>query len=770
MAEKNLGSLIADLGLDNKQFLLGAAQSKAQLLGLSKSLSGLAVPALVIGGTIALARGISKATDAAAKLEKGMANVATLVDKPKQEILELTEQVQDMTVEVLKSSTDLSSGLYQVFSAGITDSAEAMDVLRVSAIAATAGLSDTRTSVDAITSILNAYQLEAREATKVSDLLFQTVRLGKTTYEELAGAIGTVTSIAATAGVELTDLFASIATLTKGGIATKRATFGLRALLLSIIKPSDGAKKKARELGLEWNIQAVRAKGLTGFLNDMRDAVNGSSEAITELVPSARALNVVMALTGKQNEELNRIMEEFGDISGSTAEAFRKQADTVEGQSTRMSLALDRLIEKFGGLFLSIKKISVTGLAIAFEEINETIERAAGNSDRLGKFIENITKSQRLPGKGIDLPLGNVQQFVDALKAADIDLIQFFSKTLEEQRKLIPALGLPSFLIPKDLKLGLDSLVKETEKVAGEVARTWERTSDDIKKAFEDLGIVPKAQFEDVLKSTIQSFETVGRELGKRGELNVETATKLREKLIERLKSISSEAAEGGFLIDDEEVQRIEESLSGFGDTAIRTAQEVTKEINKETGALEISIKKGVLDVDKFIADTASDAINSFKEVGLDVTEILKTDFAILADSHVKKWEFTRNQLENLDISYTDSFLGELKKREDGFAAFARAIEIKAAQIAASIQSAESFPGQITAVPVPRFQKGTLSVPQSGLAHVTRGELIVPAEQNPFNDNRTFNNTFNAGSGEDEFSQRQQFARFIDKNRDRVSI
>lgn len=767
----NIGSLTAILGLNNTQFLTGIAASKTQMLGLSKSLSKLAVPALVIGGAIALAKGISRATDAAAKLEKTMANVATLVDKPKEEILALTREVQNMTTEVLKSSEDLSAGLYQIFSAGITDSADALEVLRVSAIAATAGLSDTRTSVDAITTIINAYGLEARKATHISDLLFQTVRLGKTTYDELAGAIGTVTSIAATAGVELTDLFGIIATLTKGGIRTKRATFGLRALLLSIIKPSDGAIKKAKELGLAWNIQAVRARGLTGFINDMRDAVNGSEEAITELVPSARALNVVMALTGKQNQELNRIMGEFGDISGTTAEAFKKQANTVEGQSTRMGLAIDRLTEKFGGLFLSIKKITVTGIAFVFEQINRDIEEAAVNSDRLAGFIDNITKSQRLRGKGIDLPLANVQEFIDALKIADIDLVQFFSKTIEEQRRLIPALGLPSSLIPKDLKLGLDNLVKDTEKAADEIIKTWARTSDEIKKAFEDLGIVPKAQFDDVIKDTIKSFEIVGKELGKRGELNVETATKLRQKLIDKLKGLSEEAAKSGFIIDDEQLRKLEISLDDFGDSAVRTAQNVIREINKETGALEITIKKGVFETDKFIADTAKGVIESFKDTGLDITEILKNDFAVLADSHVQKWTFTRDQLQNLDISYTDSFLGELKKRGDGFAAFARAIEIRAAEIRRNIESFSAFEGQTITIPIPpTFHRGALSVPQTGLANVEKGELIIPAEQNPFNDNRTFNNTFNMGSQEDEFTQRQSLQRLIDKNRNRVSI
>lgn len=798
----NIGSLTALLGLDNKQFLAGAAQSQASLLGLSKSLSGLAVPVLAIGGTIALAKGISRATDAAAKLQKSMATVATLVDKPKEEIEDLTAEVQAMTTEVLKSSEDLSSGLYQVFSAGITDSAEALNVLRASAIAATAGISDTRTSVDAITTILNAYKLEARDATRVSDLLFQTVRLGKTTYDQLAGSIGTVTSIAATMGVELEDLFAIIATATKGGIETRRATTGLRATLLAIIKPADSAIQKAKELGLEWNSAAVRAKGLVGFLNEMRVATGGSDEAINELIPNARALSVVMALVGKQNDELNRIMGEFEDASGSSAEAFKKQADTVEAQSERMSLAIERLRENIGKTFLGPKKAVVSFLADFFEKRNKGIEelkKARAKADPLfeqrklsiGDIGTGLSLLIKLAGTGALLET-STQKIAENISQLNIGT----KKTKEEMAGVLNNFDLLETKIPgiaeqltKSFEkfpsiFGVvsDSIIKETKKTGDQVIKTWSETADSIKRAFEDLGIVPKAEFDDVIKSTIRSFETVTKELGKRGEINVQTATKIRQKLIEKLKGISAEAAKSGFIIDEEQIKIIEESLSRLGDSTLRTAQEVTKQINNETGTLEVNIKQGAFEVNKFIANTAKEAINSFKDVGLDVTALLKDDFSVLADSHVQKWTFTTDQLQNLDISYTDSFLSELNKREDSFAKFARAIEREAERVRKSIEESSSFPGQTTSItiPAPRSplaglnvpisHKGVLSAPRTELNLIKKGELIVPAEQNPFNDNRVFNNTFNIRSNQDEFEQRQELQRLIDQNRERISI
>lgn len=757
-----------------------AGLGKLMLTGL-----GFLVAAKAVTGFV---KAVGNSINAAADLEKSMANVATLVDTSAVNIDELTESVLDMTTEVLKSAEDLSAGLYQVFSAGVTDSAEAMEVLRVSAIAATAGLSDTATSVDAITTILNAYGLEASQATDVSDLLFQTVKLGKTTFSELANAIGTVISPAAAVGVELDELFATLATLTKGGIDTRTATTALRATLLSVLKPSDQAKKKARELGIEWNVQALKAKGLIAFLGELREKTQGNAEDITEIVPNVRALNAVLATVGEQWDELINIQGQFEDRAGATIQAFGEIADTVKSQSERLGLAIDRLSAKFGGLFLSIKKVIVSGLADFIEDVNLEIEKAiSGPLTRAEEAINNLFEGRRISRTGVDLMIAKVEGFTLALKTADIDLAQFFSKTISEQQRLIQALGLPETLIPKELKLGVESLVKATEEASKEIIKTWERTSDSIKEAFSDLGIVPEFQFEQVVQDTLQSFETVSRELDKRGDLTVEKAAKIRQALIDKLKELSAEAAESGFIIDDEQVARVEQLLNELGDSALRTSSKVLIDTEKLADATTVTIEKGVFDVNRFITETATESINSFKDIGLNLTSTLAADFSNMANAHVQTWKEATFELSDINSEYTTSFVNELDKQSDGYDAFVRSMKAKAAELSQILKAASSFPGQVTSFEVPGnnrglqgfieastreqapnipiFDKGTLSVPQTGIAQVEEGEMIIPAAQNPFNpanDNRTFNIDMTSNQIVDEFEQERRLLNILE--------
>ena len=98
-----------------------------------------------------------------------------------------------------------------------------MKILEVSAKAAVGGLTETETAADAVTTILNAYKMSAEEAGTVSDQLFTTVRLGKTTFGELGASIAQVAPIAAAYGISIDQVLGAVASLTKQGTPTAQA-------------------------------------------------------------------------------------------------------------------------------------------------------------------------------------------------------------------------------------------------------------------------------------------------------------------------------------------------------------------------------------------------------------------------------------------------------------------------------------------------------------------------------------------------------------------
>jgi Phage-related minor tail protein len=246
------------------------------------TIAGLGLAA-VTGVALTVGAALVNASQAAAAYQTEIAFIATETDKTVAQLKPVADGILDLSTEIGKSSTDLARGVYDIIGAsvkGAEDGAGALGLLEVSAKAAVAGLTETKTATDVITSSLNAYGLEASAATAVSDILFKTVAVGKTTFEDLAAQLGDVLGISATARVSFGELNAGIAALTASGLQTPQAVTGIKQALENIIGPGKDAKQVAKDIGLEFNSTALASKGLVGFLQDVAAKAGGNVEVL----------------------------------------------------------------------------------------------------------------------------------------------------------------------------------------------------------------------------------------------------------------------------------------------------------------------------------------------------------------------------------------------------------------------------------------------------------------------------------------------------------
>nr|MDD5598463.1 phage tail tape measure protein [Victivallaceae bacterium] len=301
-----------------------------------------------------------------ADFEQQMANVSTMLDEPAKYMDAYTDGIRKMSVEFGEGTDTLAKGLYDILSASI-DPAKALDVLAVSAKAARAGITDTGIAADAITTILNAYGLGADHAESVSDLLFKTVKKGKTTFAELAPSIGMVATTAASAGVPLEELGGAIATMTRNGVKTENAVTALNAIISTFLKPSDEAATYARKLGFEMSSAAIKSEGLEGIFKKISKL---PPDAVSKLFPNIRALRGVLPAL-RNMEGFSSDVETMKNRAGATEEAHAKMAKTLSMSFARLKqagmLALSVLgealaddLRKAANVFMTVAKSMTT--------------------------------------------------------------------------------------------------------------------------------------------------------------------------------------------------------------------------------------------------------------------------------------------------------------------------------------------------------------------------------------------------------------------------
>lgn len=316
MLQKSMAKVQKSVGAFGRR--LGALQSK--LGGWGTRLVG--------------AAGLGASIKVFADFEQQLANVSTMLDEPEKHMAQFKSALSKMSTEFGESTATLSSGLYDILSASIPPE-KALAALDVAARAAKAGMSDTGTAADALTTVMNSYGLAADQAGDVSDWLFSIVKRGKTNFPLLAGAIGNVASTASQSGVSMEELGSAIATVTRAGVKTDVAMTSIQAIISSFLKPTDEAAEIAKKLGFEMNTATLRTMGLEGV---MKRIGGMDPEVVSKLFPNVRALKGLLPALGAM-EGFGEDMRVMANRAGATQIAYDKMAATLTHRLAQMKQA-----------------------------------------------------------------------------------------------------------------------------------------------------------------------------------------------------------------------------------------------------------------------------------------------------------------------------------------------------------------------------------------------------------------------------------------------
>jgi len=331
----------------------GLARARARLKHFSEDVQALGMQMTTAAAGILAPMAL--ATKSFADFQQQMANVSTMVSDTGAHMGRFTEGVRKMAVEFGESTEALAGGLYDILSASVAP-AKALEVLETAVKAAKAGMTDTKTAADAITTVLNAYSLSAERAGDVSDLLFSVVRRGKTTFGQLAPQIGMVASTAASAGLSMEELGASVAVLTRAGVRTENAITAVNRIVATFLKTTPASAKAAKDLGFSLDTATLKAEGLAGVFERLADLDPGQ---VAEIFPNIRALRgVVPAL--ENLEGFGEDIEAMGARAGATEEAYEKMTKTLTHAFNQMKqaavVAAGRIGEALGGTMKGLIK------------------------------------------------------------------------------------------------------------------------------------------------------------------------------------------------------------------------------------------------------------------------------------------------------------------------------------------------------------------------------------------------------------------------------
>lgn len=322
---------------------------------------------------------------ASAKLSMDLSNnmglVSTLLDGSIEQVNQRTTELQDNVYKISNdtglATDNISNGLYQVISA-FGDTADSAKILEIASKGAKAGNAEVTDSINLLSAVTKGYGDTSVEANqKVSDLAFLTAKLGQTTFPELAGAMGRVTSFSQQLGVSQEELFGVMATATGVTGDANEVSTQFRGILQSLMAPTDSMTKLMQSFGYENGQAMIKSLGLQGTIDAITKAAEDSGEPLQNYIGSIEAQPLALALSGAQHDVFTEKLGKMQDVTGATDEAFQRVNETTGA--------------KFGNAMNKAKN-SLTKLGDAMGPI---IEKVADVVAKVADAISNLTPEQQ---------------------------------------------------------------------------------------------------------------------------------------------------------------------------------------------------------------------------------------------------------------------------------------------------------------------------------------------------------------------------------------
>lgn len=593
---------------------------------LSEQLDVVAETAAKVGVTAGA--GFAIAVTAAANFEESMSHVQAATGETAAAMDDLRQAALDAGASTVFSATEASGAIENLAKAGVSTQDILDGALSGSLDLAAAGTLEVADAAEYIATALTQFSLEGDKAAHVADLLAAGAGKAQGEVADMANALSYAGVPAANLGVTIEETTGTIALLAKSGVIGEQAGTSLRGMLASLTSPSDVAKKKMKELGIEVFDTSGKFVGFEGIAGQLQDRLGGLTDA--------ERANALGRIFGNEQLQAANILYREG---AEGVVAWTKSVDDAGFASRQASTKLDNLKGDFEGLKGALET-ALIGTGDGQIGPLRRIVQALGDVVNAYNDLPPVVQTSVGRVLGITAVLAGTVWFgAKAIGSVAAMKAQLIAMTTAAQRARLALLGMNALKFG-GLALALGALDQALESVfktrikTSDLERNLEaltrgKVSDDLKRLGDDVTILG-----DSLNKTAEPIREFGQAVFTLG-FKTDTPLDKAAKNIEDLDQALAAMVEGGeadkartIFVELLEVIRqgggsqteAIKLFDAFG-TALENsadsgdkAAEATKDLGNAAEASEPEVA-ALAEALKKAREDAADALSSFKDL-----------------------------------------------------------------------------------------------------------------------------------------------------------
>lgn len=583
---------------------------------------------LLFRSVTALQQALTEGTENAIEFSRRIAEVETIQGSVRLTTQQWSDNLRELSDSFGIDILNQAEAAYQTLSNQVAKGRDTFVFLEAANKLALTAVTDTASSVNLLTSAINAYGLDASQAEQLSAQFFKTVELGRVRIGELSEIFGRVGVPAAQLGIGLDEVQASIAAITVQGVRSEEALTLIRNVILKLIRPTDEMKRVFQELGIANAEAGIAAFGFGGLLARIEQNVGGTTSALGKAFGRVRALTGALVFasdTGAKafNEALEALNDpglldsfekNFQNVFTSNGEVIRRETNRLRnffqvelGQEVLKAVA--DFTREFGGVGPVIESVSriirtsmAPALALLTVRLLATARASVAAAGGLRALALSNPFSAVLVAGVTAISLYNefsdsAERSAERVRKAQEDLTNSLAVQNQERRKeLVREID----LTVKALQLGTRAFIAPlTSDVVGKLNRDFGLLNENAKAFNKEVQAAANESLkaaDQVLKQT-SSFLTELSKTAKSAGDEIKQSTETTGEEIFRIRVDSSQGIDAVSIIGRriEELERIRQAAVRQGDReTFNDAQKEIRALIIERGELLRSVDKSL--------------------------------------------------------------------------------------------------------------------------------------------------------------------------------
>lgn len=360
----------------------------------------------ITGGAVATAAFV-KSISTAADFEAQMAKVGAKAEATNAEMQALSKTALKLGASSSLSASEVAIGMDELAAKGM-NAKQIIEAMPGLIAASEASGENLEVVSDVVTSALNSFGMEAKDASKVADIIAMSANKSAADVLDLGYAFKYAAPIANTLGIKLEELSAATGILVDKGLAGEQAGTALRMALTRLSDPPTEAKKALDKL----KISAIDSEGKFKSLTEIVEEWNKATKNLTDnqkveyasKIFGTEASTAMLSLFNSGTDKIKEMTKALENSGGAAQEAAKKIKDNFLGAKEQFFGALESAQIAFGTPVLDVLADTFNGLSYLIENNIPTIENAG---KAVAEVIDDITAPFQDPEKYKDMDFGD---------------------------------------------------------------------------------------------------------------------------------------------------------------------------------------------------------------------------------------------------------------------------------------------------------------------------------------------------------------------------